>query len=112
MIVVNVYEAKAKLSEFLEAVAGGDRVIICKRNHPVAELRAVAAARTEPRPVGGAKGRLDVPPAFFEPLPDELAEAFACEGDDEAPAGRRPSKAAEGSASSRVKPSAARGRRP
>ena len=58
MIMVNIHEAKAKLSEYLEAVAGGQRVLICKRNQPVAELRAVAAARTEPRPVGGAKGRL------------------------------------------------------
>ena len=69
MIVVNIHEAKAKLSEYLEAVAGGQRVLICKRNQPVAELRAVVAARTEPRPVGLARGRLVVPDAFFEPLP-------------------------------------------
>lgn len=76
MIVVNVHEAKAKLSEYLEAVAGGQRVLICKRNQPVAELRAVAAARTEPRPVGIARGRLVVPDAFFAPLPDAIVAAF------------------------------------
>jgi prevent-host-death family protein len=47
MLVVNIFEAKAKLSEFLEAVAGGERVLICKRNRPVAELRAVDAVRTD-----------------------------------------------------------------
>ncbi len=77
MLIVNIYEAKAKLSEYLEAVARGERVLICKRNQPVAELRAVEAARTSPRPVGGAKGRLKVPAAFFEPLPEDIIEGFA-----------------------------------
>jgi prevent-host-death family protein len=76
MIVTNIHEAKAKLSEFLEAVAAGERVVICKRNRPVAELRAVAHVRTEPRPIGGAKGRVSIPAAFFEPLPDEDLSAF------------------------------------
>jgi antitoxin (DNA-binding transcriptional repressor) of toxin-antitoxin stability system len=76
MLVINIVEAKAKLSEYLELAAGGERVVICKRNRPVAELRAVAAPRTEPRPVGGGKGTLTVPGAFFEPLPDDLLDAF------------------------------------
>ena len=90
MIVVNIYEAKARLSEFLDAVAGGERVVICKRNHPVAELRAVAATRTAPRPIGGAKGRLQVPASFFELLPKDLEAAFAGEGGEGEQAGRRP----------------------
>jgi prevent-host-death family protein len=76
MIVVNINDVKAKLSEYLEAVARGERVLICKRNRPVAELRAVAAAPAEPRKVGGAAGRLTVPPAFFDPLPDEAVGPF------------------------------------
>jgi antitoxin (DNA-binding transcriptional repressor) of toxin-antitoxin stability system len=75
--VINVADAKAKLSEYLELAAGGERVVICKRNRPIAELRAVATPRTEPRPVGGGKGTLTVPAAFFEPLPDDLLDAFA-----------------------------------
>ena len=76
MIVVNIHEVKAKLSEYLDLAARGERVLICKRNQPVAELRAIEAARTEPRPVGLAKGQIDVPASFFEPLPDDLFEAF------------------------------------
>lgn len=75
MIVVNIHEAKAKLSEFLDAVAAGERVMICKRNQPVAELRAVEQKRTEPRPLGGAKG-IVIPPSFFDPMPDEFLDAF------------------------------------
>ena len=76
MIVVNIFEAKAKLSEYLDMAAHGERVLICKRNRPVAELQAVQSARTTPRPVGLARGRFVVPPAFFEPLPEDVMGAF------------------------------------
>jgi antitoxin (DNA-binding transcriptional repressor) of toxin-antitoxin stability system len=76
MIVTNINEVKAKLSEYLEAVAQGEKVVICKRNTPIAELRAITPARTEPRKVGGAAARLAVPESFFEPLPDDVLEEF------------------------------------
>lgn len=76
MIVINIFEAKAKLSEYLELVSGGERVLICKRNRPVAELRAVESPRTAPRPIGLGKGRVEVPDAFFEPLPEDLLDGF------------------------------------
>ena len=75
MIVINIHEAKAKLSEYLDAVASGERVVICKRNRPVAELRAVTQKRTAPRPIGGAKG-IVMPPTFFDPMPDDFLDAF------------------------------------
>jgi hypothetical protein len=50
-----------------------------------AEDRFVAetssSARTEPRPVGRAKGRLTVPDEFFEPLPEDLVAAFEGRGE-------------------------------
>ena len=76
MKVVNINEAKAKLSEYLDAVAQGERVVICKRNHPVAELLAVEQTRTQPRPMGLAKGTVSMPPSFFEPMPDAFLDAF------------------------------------
>ena len=76
MIVVNIHEAKAKLSEYLDAVAKGERVLICKRNQPVAELRAVEQKRTEPRPIGGGPHHFEVPDSFFEPMPDDFLDAF------------------------------------
>ena len=45
MIMVNIFEAKAKLSEYIEAAARGEQVVICKHNQPVAELRPVEQAR-------------------------------------------------------------------
>lgn len=76
MIVVNIFEAKAKLSEYLDMAAHGERVLICKRNRPVVELHAVESARTTPRPIGLARGYLTVPPSFFEPLPEDVLGAF------------------------------------
>jgi prevent-host-death family protein len=76
MIVINIHEAKAKLSEYLDKVAAGERVLICKRNQPVAELRAVEQKRTEPRPIGGGPYSFTVPDSFFEPMPDDWLDEF------------------------------------
>src|SRR5688572_16417926 len=70
MIMVNIFEVKAKLSEYLDAVSRGERVMICKRNRPIAELRPVDAAPAARR-LGTAPGSVTLPPSFFEPLPDD-----------------------------------------
>ena|SRR5262245_13237111 len=75
MKVVNINEAKAKLSEFVDAVEKGESVVICKRNQPVAELRALPKKRTEPRPIGGTKG-IEILPSFYEPMSDEELADF------------------------------------
>ena len=76
MIVININEAKAKLSEYLDAVAKGERVMICKRNQPVAELRAVEQKRTKPRPMGLGKGTMKILPSFYDPMSDEELDDF------------------------------------
>lgn len=81
MIRVNVAEAKAHLSEYLDKLEGGqtDVVVLCRRNEPIAEIRPIPRAEEKPRPVGRAKGTFSVPKTFFEPLPDEFVAAFAGE---------------------------------
>ena len=93
---VNVFEAKARLSEYLDRVEKGERVLICRRNRPVAELRPVDAVRVGRRPIGGAKNRFVIPPSFFEPLPDDVLDDFtgSLTAYPEAPASRA-SKASE-----------------
>jgi prevent-host-death family protein len=82
MIMVNIHEAKAKLSEYLDAVGRGERVMICNRNRPVAELRAVSPASANQRKLGTAVGKVVLPTAFFDPLPDDVVEAFEGENRD------------------------------
>lgn len=47
MFLVNIAEAKAKLSELLERVEQGETVLLCRRNVPVAELRPCREADPE-----------------------------------------------------------------
>ena len=75
MIRINTAEAKARLSHYLERVQGGETVVVCRRNVPIAEIRPLPVRRPEPRPVGIDRG-MAVPPSFFDPLPDDLLDAF------------------------------------
>ena len=78
---VNIADMKARLSEYIDAVARGEQVIICNRNQPVAELRAIEPKRHTPRDLSPMFPDWEIDPAFFEPLdPDELA---AWEGRDD-----------------------------
>jgi len=79
MIRVNIAQAKATLSRLLRAVRSGEAVIICDHNVPVAELRALPTARRQSRKLGPERPGFEVPVSFFEPLPDDLARAFAGE---------------------------------
>jgi antitoxin (DNA-binding transcriptional repressor) of toxin-antitoxin stability system len=71
--VVKVHEAKTTLSKLIEQALAGEEIIIARDDTPVVALVPLAAQA--PRRVFGAlKGKLQVTPAFFEPLPpDELA---------------------------------------
>lgn len=76
MIRVNISEIKANLSRYLRRVAAGEVVRICRRDVPVAELRAVSAPPDEPRVPGWAKGEFTVPAAFHPPLPGGILKSF------------------------------------
>ena len=68
MFMVNIAEAKAKLSELVDAASQGEQVVICNRNRPIAELRPLAAARERPRDLSAIyPGGTFVTDAFFEP---------------------------------------------
>lgn len=78
MIKANIYEVKARLSDYLDLASRGERIVICRHNKPVAELHAVEGVRTEPRPIGPLPGRptFTIPTSFFEPLPPEELELW------------------------------------
>ena len=83
MNMVNIFEAKAKLSELIEAAARGEPVVICNRNVPVAELRATENSRTEPRDLAPMFPDWTIADAFFDPLDDD--EMGLWEGESESP---------------------------
>jgi prevent-host-death family protein len=79
VIQVNVHEMKAKLSDYLAAALRGERVVIARRNVPVAELKPIASLPGTPRPLGQGprEDGYELPDSFWEPLPDELIAAFS-----------------------------------
>jgi antitoxin (DNA-binding transcriptional repressor) of toxin-antitoxin stability system len=78
MIRLNVHEAKTHLSAHLERLEKGqeDVVVICRRNEPIAELRAIPKARRTRRPIFRKDERFHLAPTFFDPLPEDVLGAF------------------------------------
>ena len=80
MIKLNIHEAKTNLSKYLDRLAKGEKILLCRRNVPIAEIRPLAPKTGSKRPIGLAKGQFEVPESFFEPLPDDLLDAFNGKG--------------------------------
>jgi prevent-host-death family protein len=77
MIIINISEAKAKLGQYLEQVRAGERVVLCQRNRPVAEIRGLPEALVEgPVQLGVLKDQFEVPDDFGSPLPDFEADYY------------------------------------
>jgi prevent-host-death family protein len=71
-ITMNVAEAKAKLSELLDAAAAGDDVVIARAGTPVARLVPVGAPA--PRRLGFLAVSVD--DGLFAPLADDELAAW------------------------------------
>jgi prevent-host-death family protein len=78
MLTVNMHEAKSQLSALVEAVNGGEEVVIARAGKPVARL-VPYRAQAEPRRPGGWEGRIWIADDFDAPLPEDLQRLF--EGD-------------------------------
>jgi prevent-host-death family protein len=66
---VNIAEAKARLSELIDAALQGEDVVIARRNKPVVKLTAVKTRVNRPQ-FGMFKGRIRMSVDFDEPLQD------------------------------------------
>ncbi|SFF47608.1 prevent-host-death family protein [Fontimonas thermophila] len=84
MEIVNIHEAKAHLSEYLARVEAGETIVIARRNKPVAELRPASKPAPEKRrPIGLAKGLIEIAPDAFAPMSEEeLADWYEIRPDD------------------------------
>lgn len=72
MTTVNIHEAKTHLSQLVERARAGEEILIAKRGTPYARLCPLQS--TEPRRPGLLEG--EIGEAFFDPLPDDLLEAW------------------------------------
>ncbi len=76
MIQVDVFQMQADLLRYLEQVARGETIVVTRDSEPIAELRPVSAAQKKCRPLGLGKDLGVISPKFFEPLPDDVLDAF------------------------------------
>ncbi len=81
MIKLNIHQAKTHLSRYLARLKPGEVIQLCKRNVPIAEIRPLPAAPHKPRPLGLAKGEVQIHSSFFDPLPDDIVAAFEGRGE-------------------------------
>ncbi len=75
-MLVNVHEAKTRLSLLLKKAENGEDIVIARNGHPIARLVAYKPDAASPRRPGGWEGRVRMT-ADFDALPHEIADAFA-----------------------------------
>ena len=69
MTVVNVHQAKTRLSQLLAQVEAGEEVVIARRGQPVARL--VSCKPRGRRQFGAMTGQIVIDDGFLDPLPEE-----------------------------------------
>jgi prevent-host-death family protein len=67
--VVNMYEAKTRLSALVDQAVGGDDVIIARNGKPQARITSLVPAKGKIK-YGLFKGKFTVPDDFDTPNPD------------------------------------------
>jgi prevent-host-death family protein len=73
-MLLNIYEAKTRLSALVEEAAAGAEIIIAKNGRPRAKLVPIRdAVRRKP---GRAKGKIQVADDFDAPLPHGVLSGF------------------------------------
>ena len=60
MIKLNIHEIKTQFSKYIDMVEDGETVVVCKRNIPVAEIRAVESKTKRVPILGSAAGKTRV----------------------------------------------------
>lgn len=75
MNVVNIYDAKTRLSKLVEEAAAGHDVVIARGGKPVARLTRLDTPKRKLK-FGVLKGRIKVSADFDAPLPDDVLAQF------------------------------------
>ena len=67
---MTIHAAKTNFSKLIARVLAGEEIIIARGSQPVARLVPLETSPSK-RTFGALRGKLTVPPSFFEPLPDD-----------------------------------------
>lgn len=72
---LNLYTAKTRLSELVEAASQGETIVIAKAGRPLAKLGPLETPTHRLR-LGLMKGKITIGEDFDAPLPDDVLESF------------------------------------
>ncbi|MDB5795303.1 MAG: prevent-host-death family protein [Noviherbaspirillum sp.] len=75
MQTVNIHEAKTNFSKLIDAVSGGEEIVIARAGKPAARLVPIQGQKVVRKP-GALKGKIRIADDFDAPLPDDLQAAF------------------------------------
>ena len=75
MASISVYQARAELSRLIERALAGEEIVITRRGQPTVRLLPVEQPQPRRKP-GALKGKLTLPESFFDPLPEDIIDAF------------------------------------
>ncbi len=76
MNTISLQDIQCDLHAFLRRVEAGETFLVVRGEHPLAEVRPVPPAATQPPPFSLCAGQFAVPPDFDRPLPDEILKEF------------------------------------
>lgn len=65
-----IHEAKTNLSRLIEKACEGEDIVIARGSEPVVRLVPIVDLKGRRQP-GILRGKLQIGPEFFEPLPEE-----------------------------------------
>ena len=75
MPTITIHKAKTQLSRLIEKACNGEEIIIARGKKPVVKLVAIEHNLGDRKP-GAWKGKVEIGPEFFEPLPPEELELW------------------------------------
>ena len=73
---ITIHKAKTNLSRLIELACGGEDIVISRGSEPVVRLVPMKDERGR-RQAGALRGKLQVGPEFFEPLPSDEVEGWS-----------------------------------
>jgi antitoxin (DNA-binding transcriptional repressor) of toxin-antitoxin stability system len=76
MSTVSIEEIQRDVLGYIHRVAAGETLVVLELDQPVAEIKPIVHARSEPRPYGLCAGEFSTPDDFDAPLPDDILDAF------------------------------------
>ncbi|HEY0838006.1 MAG TPA: type II toxin-antitoxin system Phd/YefM family antitoxin [Azospirillum sp.] len=75
MTTVAIHAAETNLSQLVARAEAGEEIVLARGDEPVAKIVPLQP-KTGKRQFGALKGKIDIGPEFFEPLPEDELKAW------------------------------------